>query len=82
VCHDEVVAVEEKVDLDARDAFRVTLAKRGERVLTMASAPRRTMRLELYDASICRSDDRKWVRVGGNALRDQASRSPLCASKR
>jgi hypothetical protein len=80
--HDKVVAVEEKIDLDARDAFRVALTKGGERVLAMASAPGRTMRLELDDASISRMDDRKWIRVGGNALRNQARRSPLCASKR
>jgi hypothetical protein len=82
VGHDEVVAVEEKIDLDARDAFRVALTQGGERILPMASAPGRTVRLELDDASICRRDDRKRVRLGGNALRDQASRSPLCASKR
>src|SRR2546422_708341 len=82
VSHEEILAVKEEVDLDTRDAFGVALAKAAKRVLPMTTAPGSSMRLELHDASMSGTDERKRVRVGENALRDQASRSPLCGSKR
>src|SRR5204862_216635 len=89
VGHKEVLAVEEEVDLDPRDAFGIALAKAGERVLPVTTAPGSSMRLELHDVSMsCARATRSPLRaarsagmkfIGGEPMKPATKRFTGCA---